>query len=151
MIRPGEYLAHDRSLRASLPCPVGPDAKSSVNSQSTLLQSAIFGHGIKPLNERQVAAGGTRLPGEQAQTARIETAILTEQHVSPVLINNSVETSFRNTCCRFRRRSRREMCSRGEVQEIVRDGPYECVAELSEMKAVHGSRVPVVAADSDAG
>jgi hypothetical protein len=137
MIRPGEYFAPDRSLRPPRSCPdFIPDAKSSVSSQSTLLISR---HGFKSLNERQVAAGRTRLAGEQAQSARIENAILTEQHVSPVLIKNSAETSFRNACSLFRRRSRREMCSRGEVQEIVRDGPYECVAELSELKAVRGT------------
>jgi hypothetical protein len=155
MIRPGEYFAPDRSLRPPRPClDFIPDAKSSVSSQSTLLKSAISGHGFKSLNERQLAAGRTRLAGAQAQTARIENAILTVEHVSLALIKKQRRNivSERMLSILEKIAAPFEMRSRGEVQEIVRDESYECAEELSEMKAVRGSgRNAVVAGGYDAG
>jgi hypothetical protein len=93
MTRPRQYFAPDRSLRPQRRRPDSiPDANGSVSSQSTSLKSAIREHGFKSLNERQVAAVRARLAGKQAQTARIENAILTGEHVSLALSKNSADS-----------------------------------------------------------
>jgi hypothetical protein len=118
MIRPGEYLAHDRSLRA-------PSPKAKVSRRSTLLQNTISEHGFNFLTGRQATARRMWLAREQTQTARIETALLTREHVSLALIKNSAETSLSERVLSIRQKiaARREMRSRVQVQEIVATKP----------------------------